>query len=731
MTIKKNLFTCLFVLISTSFAFAAKTIYVPEEWRNFNSNDTLLYAPTDTQNKYTWSLSRSKQSDNVIVFWDKYYGSKAPNQLSTTDELYVDIDDLLTKAEAFYQLECNTLGFVDPTTSNVSKYKVMILLNHTRDWVCYGGGYDFQVPALWLSPSTCKPVGHSVAHEIGHAFHYMCYAEDSSHGANSSIQTGFHGAVGNGSVTWEQTAQWQANQSYPELMFDQSIGVFRNSHNYAFTHEWHRYQSYWFFYYLCQHYNDIKTVAGIWNHRETSVKDFNEVLMDAKGLSVDELYALYFDYALRCVTWDFDVCAPYRNAYIGDFNYSCQRLTATSYQVDFASAPQSTGFNVIELGVPATGKAVTTRFTALAPGSSLANGDPALYLNENSAFASASRATYSDAGKNSDRGFRIGYVALLADGTRTYYNDGLRHGTLSSAATDEITFTPPAGTQRLWLVISPAPATYYRHLWDESIDGDDQWPYQFELLGTNLKEYAQIDGREIADISFDFDVELKPSSDYDGATLSLQGSVMDGLSKAFQLTQTEIYSRITKATTSGPSNGQIMGYPVKADGTLNYSTQTANGIIGHWFDDTGEVTNWADNSYVFSEFDAYANCTIGQFPGLNHDGDQRTIRQAWVYKNSSGQTATAYFRFSISFDDDATNTATLTATDYAGDPSLAGDVNRDGALTIADVTALVNVILSPDNLESQAYDQEAADVNADQKITIADVTALVNLILAK
>ena len=46
---------------------------------------------------------------------------------------------------------------------------------------------------------------------------------------------------------------------------------------------------------------------------------------------------------------------------------------------------------------------------------------------------------------------------------------------------------------------------------------------------------------------------------------------MDGLSKAFQLNQSEIYSRITEATTNGPSNGQIMGYPVSADGTVNYA----------------------------------------------------------------------------------------------------------------------------------------------------------------
>ena len=138
---------------------AAKTVYIPNEWRNFNSSDTLLYSETDTQNRYTWSKSRSLESDNVIIFWDKSYGSTAPNSLSSSNSYYVDIYNLMAKAEAFYQLECNTLGFVNPSTSNISKYKIMILMNHSTDWICYGGGYDFQVPALWLSPSTCRPVG--------------------------------------------------------------------------------------------------------------------------------------------------------------------------------------------------------------------------------------------------------------------------------------------------------------------------------------------------------------------------------------------------------------------------------------------------------------------------------------------------------------------------------------------------------------------------------------------
>ena len=62
---------------------------------------------------------------------------------------------------------------------------------------------------------------------------------------------------------------------------------------------------------------------------------------------------------------------------------------------------------------------------------------------------------------------------------------------------------------------------------------------------------------------------------------------------------------------------------------------------------------------------------------------------------------------------------------------LVGDVNGDGGVTIADVTALVNIILGKDNVEPYQYNHDAADVNGDKSVTIADVTALVNIILGK
>ena len=68
--------------------------------------------------------------------------------------------------------------------------------------------------------------------------------------------------------------------------------------------------------------------------------------------------------------------------------------------------------------------------------------------------------------------------------------------------------------------------------------------------------------------------------------------------------------------------------------------------------------------------------------------------------------------------------------DYFVEAKLKGDVNKDGIVTIADVTALVNIILGKDDGPTPIYDHGAADVNADDLITIADVTSLVNIILS-
>lgn len=630
-------------------ASAQKQHFIPNEWNNPWPADSLLYSKEDPDGRYTWSESRSIESDNVIVYWDKGYGSKRPDQLSKSDPLYVDIEDLLKKCEAFYQLEVDELGFVDPEKSNIAKYKVMVLMNHSTDWICYGGGYEFRVPALWLSPSTCHPVGSAVAHEVGHSFHYMCYGEDSSYGANSSIQTGFHGAVGKGACIWEQTAQWQSLQSYPAEIFSQSINVFRNSHNYAFSHEWHRYQSYWFLVYLNEKFGR-HAVADVWNHRVTTVLDFNQVLMKQRGIKAadedpetEDLSKLYLEYAMRCATWDYEAAAPYRDSYIGDFRYACCMTGDKTYQVAFSSAPQCSGFNVIPLQVPAAGTQVTTSFTALKAKSKLAAADPAEYLNGESRFVKSNYTAYLSAGSTVSRSFRLGYVALLDDGTRHYMYEDRLYCLGSQEVTEDVTCTVPEGTAKLWLVVVPSPRTYVQHAWDESISGDDMWPYSFALEGTDIGGRAIVyaapvlDGREIADITLTYDVNLPISANnYASVPVTVASAAARALGTALQMNTDEISQRMVSYSASGPADGKIMFYAWNKDtGRTQGSGSTANGY-GHWFNSKGTVVSYGSSAVVFSEFQPESlTFNVGQYPGKLKVGNEYSISQCLRYRSGN------------------------------------------------------------------------------------------------
>ncbi|MBQ7444299.1 MAG: hypothetical protein IJS59_10635 [Bacteroidaceae bacterium] len=496
-------------------AFAQKTMYMPQEWRN--RTDTLIWAESDPTNSYTWSKTRSVESDNVIVLWDKGYGSTRPSQ--APEPFRVDEQDLLLKCEAFYDLEINRLGFVDPDHSNLTKYKVMVLLNHTRDWVCYGGGYDFQISALWLGPSACKPVGSAVAHEVGHSFHYMCFAEHSNHTDSETDNTGFHLRYGNGQAIWETTANWQALQSYPAEFFTMSgmADVFAKSHNLAFAHEWHRYQAYPFLCYLCQRYDDITTVAQVWNtpvvgQNNNTATGFETALMRLKGINATELYRLHFEAAMHAVTWDLDAARPYRNnSFIGNFKYNYVKIANRGYQVAYASVPQASGFNVIPLQVPAAGTTITTTFTALKPGCALADGDPAMYLNGETQYAASGRTKYNSAVQAARRGFRLGYVALLKNGTTDYFYDADRlFGSGTAETAEDFALTVPANVSRLWLVVSATPTAFIAHRWDENHTNDDQWPYTVRFAATDIlgekdielkKDQATLAGTYATDIS--------------------------------------------------------------------------------------------------------------------------------------------------------------------------------------------------------------------------------------
>lgn len=671
------LYVMMLALMPVVSAVAQKQVYIPYEWRNFNPSDTLLYKESDPDNKYTWSKTRSRESENFIVFWDKGYGNTVPTNAASSYR--VDIDDLLAKAEIYYQLNVERLKFADLSVSKLAKNKIIIVLNYSTGWICYGGGYDFECAALWLSPNTCWPVGQAVAHEIGHSFQYMCYSD-------YGRETGFHSAIGMGATIWEQTAQWQSVMAHPELIFDQSLFVYGRSHNYAFSHEWQRYQSYWFLYYLAEKYGD-DIVGRVWRHNVDQAWDFNQVYMDMMGYSAEDLYREYMEHAMRLVTWDLDVCRDAGKNYIGAHTYNYVSLGGTKYQVAYSSCPQATGYNVIPLNVPAAGTTVTTAFTALKVASALADGDPAEFLGGTSTYESLDRARYNFFANSSKRGFRLGYVALLKDGTRVYSTEDSVYCLGNKTLTENVSFQVPENVDRMWLVVSPAPTDYYVHKWDDNYSNDDQWPYQVEFDGTNILGAPNIqEGKEVGDVKFTYDVYLKPTGGHDGISVQLDANAKSALGTAFQMQPGDIAGRMTSYNASGPAAGKIMFYAANESGLIK-SGSTANGY-GHWFNATGGVTSWGNNSYVFSEFDVNnLSFFVGQYPNLGKDGATYTVRQALRYNRDGKQEGIATFVFNVHFSN-TRQEAVLSGVELEDTPNAIGFVEAAKENKMVDVYSL-------------------------------------------
>ena len=71
----------------------------------------------------------------------------------------------------------------------------------------------------------------------------------------------------------------------------------------------------------------------------------------------------------------------------------------------------------------------------------------------------------------------------------------------------------------------------------------------------------------------------------------------------------------------------------------------------------------------------------------------------------------------------------LATVEVPGKPApqfILGDVDKDGSVTISDVTALIDYLLTGD---ATPINLDAADVDEDGQITIADVTTLIDMLL--
>ena len=431
-----------------------------------------------------WSWCRSKQSDHFVVFWDRKYGEYGlwgermgeENTSPTTcksSAMSVDIDDLLAKAEEFYALNVGKLKFADTGKglSVLDKYKMEIYIIYQSEWLATGSGYDNTIGALWVNPSTCKPVGSTIGHEIGHCFQYMVFCDylvregisgSAALAASGSQGPGWRygfGAGGEGgNCFWEQTAQWQSFQieKYRPEAFSGWYGEFTSSLNLHVLHERPRYGAYFLHWWWVEQ-NDISFIGRLWNEA-LYPEDPVETYMRMMGYSDSEMFDSMWEYAAHMVTYDTDELRSYGKNHIGDAAVTNINADGDWWAIAASKAPETTGSNAIRMTVPA-GSEVTVALAGNLGISGCVSG-------------AATKA-----------GWRYGFVSYNSDGTRSY--SPVWSADISSGADDAVSWSVPSNASRLWFVVTGAPSSYERHPWaDETDSKDTKWPWKALFGGT-------------------------------------------------------------------------------------------------------------------------------------------------------------------------------------------------------------------------------------------------------
>lgn len=568
--------------------YGEKSIYIPEALKD---ND---FDAEQSQ----WCYQRSRQSENWICFWEEGFGD---DPTFATNKYAVNVNNLLEKAEEFYNYYTDELKFVSKGESNTDQYKMMIFLSYKLDWSATGAGYDDVIGALWINVPAAQPVGAVVAHEVGHCFQYQVYCDDASKKSGFRYGFGENGAGGNG--FWEQCAQWQSLKIYPEEQFTTSnFTEYLSSCNMNVLHETPRYANYFIQdYWANKHGIDI--VGKIWRESQNP-EDPIEAYKRIVGIDQESFNNEFFDYARHMVTWDLDLIRDYGKNYMTRSQCNMTEMDGGYWEVKPEDCPQNYGYNVINLNVPDGATTVSANFL----GEAGAEGYRAISIE--------------------NAGWRYGFVALLNDGS-TVYSD------IFSESDGTATFDCPDGCKKLCFVVSGAPTQHWRHAWDDDASNDEQWPYRVKFNATNLFGKISIDpNAEPKDLTLTYDLAVAQNNEYAAVPVQID---ISRLSSAFVLYPDEIIEKF---------DSEIIYYGVNSDGTLNSESTASH--PGHWFNAQGDICNWGESAKLYSEYsieDFIFN--IGQYPEGSSSGDKYTISQAFIYTNSAGKIAKATFVFNI------------------------------------------------------------------------------------
>lgn len=404
-----------------------KDIYIPNELsgNNFDANTS------------QWSYQRSASSDNIILFWEPGFG-QYPGEVSNAN-LRVDIENLLTKAEAYYAYYRDVMKFVIQGNSQSDNYRMIVMLKYQEAWLATGAGYDDVIGALWINPTTTQHPA-AIAHEFGHSFQYQTHC-DGNYGFRDQNYVG---------TFWEQCAQYMSWQQNNTMYIGEIPYLLENIHKNV-SHEDIRYQSM----YLMEYWKEkhgIAFLGKVWREAANAEHPL-QAYMRLSGINQETFNNEVFEYACKNMTWDYPL-GHYNRNYINTLSgtekakYSHKtKLNAIAddyYQIDDSQIPQSYGYNAIKLTVPVSGTVVSVDFEGL------------------------------DNAWSTIAGWRWGFVAVKANGTPDY-------GSMQKTKRGTASITITENTDTLWLVVTGAPSQHVNHVWDDDSSNDENFPYKVKF----------------------------------------------------------------------------------------------------------------------------------------------------------------------------------------------------------------------------------------------------------
>ena len=407
-----------------------KQVYLPNEW---------------LQGSLDYSFSRSAQSDDFIVFWGPLAGDD-PTQ--APGDIAFDPQTILNTAEQLYKFYIDTIQFIHDDTGLISQYKIILVMLNTwtglEGWA-FGGSYDATVGAMWMHPQAALS-GPTLAHEFTHTLQNYTWMMNPGHGFIDSSYVGFF---------WETHAEFMALQRYPSVALEFDMARWLNTCQFHWSSTRHHYQAFVFLEFIKEK-DGIQMINRLWNESIIGEHPL-ETYKRLKGINQEELNDLFAEYAMRNVTWDYEIgdllrerVSTLESKFVSHPTIVVEAVDESlgRYTIPNHLAPQDYGYNIIRL------------FPDTLPGCQKRS----VHLNFQNQYI---LPDYQDAG------LRFGLVAVTASGTPRYseiYNWNT-----------EFAFDLQQDETEVYLVVSGAPKVHHNYAWEIGFPKIYRFPYNFIL----------------------------------------------------------------------------------------------------------------------------------------------------------------------------------------------------------------------------------------------------------